>query len=307
MPFLNFYSTRPAVKILITFLAIVSIGLIVFFVGLLLGRLFFWMHLSEVDNVLYGRYELISNAQLKYFQALQTVGFFIIPGIFLQWIFSHDKQPYFQLSRKPRIISTFLVLLIFVASIPFVNWVVEFNQNISFPDFLNKFEASLKVSDTKLTQLTDRILSTQNFGHFLINILVIAILPAIGEELIFRGVLQRLFSEIWKNIHISVIIVALIFSLVHGQFYGLLPRFLLGLLFGYLMVWSKNIWVPIIAHFINNAIAVSVSFFMGAENTSDTVYKVINTDGLVVWVSVLVTGILIFGLKRLELKRQYDV
>jgi len=89
---------------------------------------------------------------------------------------------------------------------------------------------------------------------------MVAILPALGEELVFRGVLLRHFREWTKNIHVAIFITAFLFSSVHMQFYGFLPRFLMGVLFGYMLYWSGSIWVPIMAHFINNAAAIVVAF-----------------------------------------------
>jgi membrane protease YdiL (CAAX protease family) len=97
-----------------------------------------------------------------------------------------------------------------------------------------------------------------------VNLLMIAILPAIGEELLFRGVLLRLFREWTKNVHVAIIITALLFSFIHFQFYGFLPRFLMGVLFGYLVYWSGSLWVSVIAHFVNNGTAVIVAW-LGAR------------------------------------------
>jgi hypothetical protein len=85
---------------------------------------------------------------------------------------------------------------------------------------------------------------------------MIAILPALGEELFFRGILQRIFVEWTRNSHVGVILAAFLFSFIHFQFYGFIPRFLLGLYFGYLLVWSSSIWAPVAGHLINNGIAV---------------------------------------------------
>ena len=97
-----------------------------------------------------------------------------------------------------------------------------------------------------------------------------AILPAIGEELLFRGVFQRLLTEWTRNIHWGIILAALLFSFFHFEFYGFLPRFLLGVFFGYLFVWTSSIWVPILAHFTNNFIIVVYSFYQATGNRSIT-------------------------------------
>jgi membrane protease YdiL (CAAX protease family) len=92
---------------------------------------------------------------------------------------------------------------------------------------------------------------------------MIGIIPAIGEELLFRGVIQRIFTEWTKNIHWGIWISAILFSALHLQFYGFVPRAILGAIFGYLLVWSGNLWLPVLAHFINNTVAVIAYYFYG--------------------------------------------
>jgi len=103
-------------------------------------------------------------------------------------------------------------------------------------------------------------------GALALNILIIAILPAFGEELIFRGVLQKILSDLFRNKHAAVWVTALFFSAVHLQFFGFLPRLILGLAFGYLYLWSGTLWLPIIAHFVNNAVPALGAFFYGWES-----------------------------------------
>src|SRR5207344_1198984 len=93
-----------------------------------------------------------------------------------------------------------------------------------------------------------------------INLFIIAFLPALGEELFFRGMMQKLFSQLTKNNHLAIIITSIIFSAIHLQFYGFLPRMVLGIFLGYLLVWSGSLWLPILAHFVNNASAVLFTF-----------------------------------------------
>jgi membrane protease YdiL (CAAX protease family) len=96
-----------------------------------------------------------------------------------------------------------------------------------------------------------------------LNIMIIAVLPAISEELIFRGVFQKIFQNIFRSGHLAVWFTSFLFSAIHLQFYGFLPRFILGLIFGYLFLWSRNLWFPVIAHFINNAVPAAGTYLKG--------------------------------------------
>src|SRR5690606_26747624 len=99
----------------------------------------------------------------------------------------------------------------------------------------------------------------------LLNIFVMALLPAIAEEFYFRGTLLHILNRVFRNDHLSVWLVAIIFSAIHLQFYGFFPRVLLGAFFGYMLIWTKNIWIPAFAHFVNNA-TVTVLAFVYARN-----------------------------------------
>jgi membrane protease YdiL (CAAX protease family) len=118
----------------------------------------------------------------------------------------------------------------------------------------------MRNSENTAQKLTDAFLAANTWGGLLINMVMVAVLAAVGEELIFRGILVRLFREWTGNVHLAVIIPALLFSALHLQFYGFFGRLVLGIILGYLLVWSGSLWVPITVHFLNNAMAVVVSF-----------------------------------------------
>lgn len=124
------------------------------------------------------------------------------------------------------------------------------------PEGFEALEKAMKQMEDQLAQFTKLLTQFDTFPYFLSSVLVIAILPAIGEELIFRGLLQNIVRRLSGNYHVGIWMAAIIFSSIHMQFYGFLPRMLLGALFGYLYVWSGNILVPMLAHFLNNSISL---------------------------------------------------
>jgi uncharacterized protein len=140
----------------------------------------------------------------------------------------------------------FITPLLVLFFMPFSSWLIEWNQHIAFPDFLAHFEQWAKAMDNGI--------------DFLVAILVLALVPAIGEEILFRGVLQNKIYSLAKNIHMAIWVASFIFSAVHFQFYGFVPRLLLGVLFGYLYHWSGNLYIPTLAHFINNAFTLLLMY-----------------------------------------------
>lgn len=120
------------------------------------------------------------------------------------------------------------------------------------------FEAMFKSGEESAAQMTKAMLQSTGTGDMVLTFLCIAVLPAIFEEVFFRGAMQPLLAKMTKNVHLAIWITAALFSAFHMQFYGFLPRLLLGVLMGYLVVWSGSLWTSILAHFFNNAIAVLV-------------------------------------------------
>jgi hypothetical protein len=136
---------------------------------------------------------------------------------------------------------------------PFIGWLLEMNMSIPFPDWI----LSLGNDSEKIVE---SFLKMNNLGDLLFNLLVIAIVPAIGEELLFRGYLQQSFSKWLSNPHVAIIVTAVLFSAIHLHFQAFFPRLILGVLLGYLFYWSGSLWLPILAHFTNNAQAVIISY-----------------------------------------------
>ena len=138
----------------------------------------------------------------------------------------------------------------------------------------------------------------------LFNIFLIAFIPAMGEELFFRGALQGALRD-WKGIKTAIWITAIVFSAIHLQFYGFVPRMLLGAFFGYLIFWSNSIWPAVLAHFVNNVMAVIFYYFKYNG------YKLPDIDtigtGNTLWLGIASGAIALFGLfqlkKQLELKK----
>jgi len=189
-----------------------------------------------------------SIASLKILQICQAIGLFVLPGFLLPMYFSTKPLDYLGF-KKISVNLGFLTLLAILFAFPAINLLASLNEQIDLPEWMRGME-------DKAQMLTKAFLQVNGFGGIVVNIIMIAILPALGEELIFRGILQKLFTEFTGRTIWGILISATLFSAMHLQFQGFIPRFALGVLFGYLFVWSGSLWLPIIAHFINNSIAI---------------------------------------------------
>lgn len=193
---------------------------------------------------------------LKYFQLFQSIGLFVIPALIVAYLFGGNVRLYLSLTKQPYLKSILLAILIVLSASPLINVLGVWNSEMSLPEFMSGIENWMKQSEESAAHLTEMFVKADNLGVLLFNIFLIGIIPAIGEELLFRGVIQRVFTEWTNNKHIAIWVTAIFFSALHLQFYGFIPRVVLGAMFGYMFIWSGNLWLPVFAHFGNNTAAV---------------------------------------------------
>ena len=185
-------------------------------------------------------------------QGITSLGaFFIMPLLFMRKFMKQSLGSFF--STPAPIGQPLAMTVIITFSFMVVNSiVVEWNQDLSLPSFLSWFESQAKSKEAQLQQMTEYLTNFSGFLQFLVGLIVIAVIPAIGEEFLFRGLLQNMFAKGFGNHHVAIWLTALLFGAFHFQFYGVFPRMLLGVLFGYLYYWSGHLSLAMIGHFINN-------------------------------------------------------
>lgn len=236
-------------------------------------------------------------AVAKVLQLMMSIGFFIVPPFLLAYLFNGEMKDYL-LVRRPAYNRAFpAVIGLIIFGLPLVNLMGEWNSNMHLPESMSGMEKYIKEEEEKLAALTTAFLKMPSLQVLWLNLVVIALIPALGEELLFRGVIQRIFKELVNNKHAAVILTAFVFSAIHMQFYGFLPRFVLGILLGYLVVWSGSLWLSILAHFVNNAGAVLMSYLFehGHSSIDPNEYGTTSSDFIWVLFSLLATiGLLIF-------------
>ena len=246
---------------------------------------------------------------LKLIQTFSAIGLFIIPAGFTSWLFSNDPADFLSLKQRPKVNTILLTVIILFTIVPMINWLVTLNQQMALPSFLTGIEEWMKDSEDQAAKLTEAFLKTVTLSGLMTNLLIIGLIPAIGEELLFRGVLQRLLSDALKNKHLAIFISAALFSALHMQFYGFIPRMLLGVLFGYFLIWSKTLWLPIIGHFVNNASAVIFSFYAakaGLPFNQDTIGTQ-DGDEVVLILSTSLSFLLMWVLYKISAKRNISI
>ncbi len=197
---------------------------------------------------------------LKVFQIIQSIGIYFVSAIIFGYLAFDRPYSFFKLNKLVSLKSVLLVFVILFALTPLVTLLIEINKSIDLPEILNAFEEKLVQAEHTAEKLTKAFLKMSSFSDLMINLFMIGVIPAIGEELLFRGILQQLLHKVIRNIHAAIFITAFVFGAIHGQFYGIIPRMLLGAVFGYLFYWSKSLWVPILAHFLNNGVQIIIYY-----------------------------------------------
>ncbi|MEZ4887444.1 MAG: CPBP family intramembrane glutamic endopeptidase [Chitinophagales bacterium] len=243
----------------------------------------------------------------KVMQVLSSIGIFIIPAVIFSYLKTGDGLQYLQWKKGAEINPTILSVVIMVVAFPVLLVLMIANQAMVLPDFLQGMETWMKEQELQLAGLTEVFLQMDSIGDFLLNLLMIAIIPAIGEEMLFRGGLQKLLQDWTKKPHLAIFISAAIFSAIHVQFYGFVPRMIIGMLLGYLFYWSNNLWYPIIGHFINNGVQVVAVYAGQMDISSETpTFETMPTDAktslLFMVVGSLVLGSVLLYLFRSNFK-----
>ena len=253
-------SLAPFARILFSVLLVIACFATAFLAGILLAGPLFGLGFKDLDSAMSGINDPRTVSLLKYFQVIQSVGLFIIPPLLAGFFFERSAFGYLLLDKPSRLPVYLLTLVLMFVSLPFINWMLAANESMSLPGFLKGVEDWMKATEEAAARLTDSFMEMPALGGLFFNLVMIALLPAIGEEFLFRGLLQRLLKEWLGNIHVAIFISALLFSAMHMQFYGFFPRTVLGIIFGYLFYWSGSLWVPVFGHFINNGAAVVFSY-----------------------------------------------
>lgn len=203
---------------------------------------------------------LVVNQGMLAMLTVQDVFAFIVPAILAMAIFYLRPLHVMCLDRAPSFKAILVVLAFYLVSLPAMNWLVDLNQSMSLPSWMSGIEELMRDMEDSAADATEQLLDINTLWQFLSSVFVIGVMAGLSEEMLFRGAMQRTMQDSRLNTHAVVWITAIVFSAFHMQFFGFIPRMMLGAWLGYLLVWTRSLWVPIIAHTLNNSTVVFFSY-----------------------------------------------
>lgn len=241
------YAGKPAFFQLFVLLLLVLFGAI--FSSLIAMGIFYMVYGFHSDIMQYPD-------MMRLLQLISAVGTFLFPAVALAWTCSNNPKEYLSIGKIPKGQILLLTLVSIFLLSPSISLVGLLNKQMELPSFMEPVENWMRAQEKTAEELTLMLLAGKGIVTLLFNLLVIALAAGITEEFLFRGAVQRVIGGWTRNHHIIIWSAAILFSAFHMQFFGFLPRMLLGAYFGYLLYWGRNIWIPVFAHFTNNAFAV---------------------------------------------------
>jgi membrane protease YdiL (CAAX protease family) len=265
--------------VLIIFSAFVLLNLVISGYYILSGGI----SSSGMENLLEDRVLMLSLNSL-------SIMIFISPYFYVNKLSNYSIK-IFPINSTPVILVLLLTFFFMILN----SGVIEWNKSINFPEFMNSFETWAFNKEKELEKITIFLVSFKNNWEFLFGILSIALIPGICEEYLFRGVLQKNFYLISKNIHIAVWLSAFFFSALHLQFYGFFPRMLLGVLFGYIYYWSGSILYPMIAHIFNNFFSLTIFYFSQKGLLNENFEVSVNSSPKIPMALIITSAVLFIG------------
>lgn len=291
-------------------LAFVAAGtLFGFLVGYLLSIIFFGPDtVRELSFVLPKDSEKI--AALKLMQCFNHAGMFLLPSLF--WlILIRGKYFYRDLNNLTTngykiIWITLISILISYTTLPLISFMYSWNQEFIEEILSGRFQDWLLGLESNSDRLLVAFSTDTSFGGFVVNLIMMAFLPAIGEELLFRGIIQRELTNSIHKPYLAIVLTSLLFSTVHFEFAGFIPRFLLSFILGFLFMKSGSLAFPILTHFLNNASVVVASYINQTPIGGDPIKSTSYGESLSLLILSVVVSILLLGLLGLITGKRKD-
>ena len=300
-----FKDKEPAVQFVFSLMVVFSAWLLFQLIAIGTGSWLFDVKFDEIQTVLSDLNSEKAIAYQKYLQSVISIGMFIIAPLLTSYFLYENIWDFLEMKHHPGIVVIFLVCILMVLALPMNNFFTSINGQLDTSGISESLQNYFEDKESQAEKLFENFLGVTGIVPLLINLLIIAVIPGIGEELLFRGVLQKILIRWTKNTFAGVLITSLAFALLHFQFLSVLPRFVLGMILGYLFVWTRSLWMPILAHFINNALAV-LYYYLFYNGMTGTGMENIGTPEyfpLYGMVSILSTGVILWFIQGIMRKK----
>ncbi|MDE6693817.1 MAG: CPBP family intramembrane metalloprotease [Muribaculaceae bacterium] len=237
-----------------------------------------------------------STPALRIITVFQDILVFILPAIVTALMVTRRGATLLSIDRAPSLNPTLIAICTLLCSIPAMNYVIWLNTNIPLPQHIHD---ALMDMEQSANSTIETLMGPHTVPNLIVSVLIVGVLAGLSEEIFFRGGLQRLLVTGGVNHHVAIWTTAFFFSMLHMQFFGLVPRMLLGAFFGYLLYWTGSLWIPILLHALNNSIYV-VAGWMSYGNDSPSAVDAIGsgTDIAYVAISVVLTAMGLVLLQR---------
>lgn len=238
---------------------------------------------------------------LKAMQVVLTTILFILPATIFCRFMRDERSAFLNMNSSPHFYFILTAAACILFALPAVSGLESWNQQIHLPSAFSSLENWMRAKENEAEKITLMFFEDKSIVGLFINLLVMAFMAALSEEIFFRGLLQQMFIKNKINAHVAIGITAILFSAFHLQFFGFIPRMFLGIILGYLYYITQNLWVSIIAHFCNNAFAVIAMHFYNQDITNTEATK--NADQPIGIAFVLLSIAMVVG--QLVLLQRY--
>lgn len=291
----------PSIQLFV-FFGIVFVSLFLFsFAASLISESFFGIRILDSTQMSDYSNPMVVQAQ-RMLMVVNQIGFFLVPALVFSRLAAQRGEHFLQLNVFPSALSVFLLLIITLSSQAPINFMLELNRQADLP-------ASLVEMEKNAESIVELMLGGGSNSDLFISLLIFALLPAFAEEVFFRGVIQQKFQEAFRNKHLAIWTTAFVFSFIHMQFMGFLPRFVLGAVLGYVFVWTGSLFSSILLHFFNNALGVVLMILLKRGSIDAAVEKQGAMEGQ--WPYLILSSVIMISalwyLNRIQMNKRNTI
>lgn len=261
-----------------------------------------WVIGNVINGILLSKFGMTTRS-LRIAAVIQSVIVIILPAVMTAVMVSRRPGTFLGIETKPHITPIFLAVCALVCATPTMNCIIKFNESLSLPETFSVVEQWMRSAEQSAASTIAMLQGGGTVVDLIMSILIVGILAGVGEELLFRGTLQRLMLTSGSSPHVAVWVSAAVFSAIHMQFFGFIPRMILGAFFGYLLYWSGSLWLPIIVHASNNIIYVVAKWTSIHNGEAEVTIDTVGTSDFssawpIITLSVVMTALVLAAIYR---------